>query len=272
MKKCIAIGVVALFVAAASIAWSGDLLRCVVLDVGEGQAVLLQRDSSAILVDTGHFGQAANLRRSLGRYGVKKVEAVILTHLHADHATGVFAIMDRYPEAVVYESGHRLPFHPLMDGYRWVAEKLDSGSWERRIVSQGERIVWRGVGIHILWPSQPKGEDLNASSLVLEVNYGEHTILIMGDVNRRVEAELLAQRRLPENIEVLVVGHHGAADGTSSALLDRVSPAHAVVSINADNLRGYPDAAVMEKLDKAEAQVHEVWSKGDFVYPATSDR
>ncbi|HKJ64944.1 MAG TPA: hypothetical protein VJ969_06055, partial [Desulfopila sp.] len=76
--------------------------------------------------------------------------------------------------------------------------------------------------------------------------------------------------RLPQNVEVLVVGHHGAADATSSALLDRVSPVHAVVSVNADNLRGYPDAFVMKKLLEAGAQVHQVWLKGDFVYRATT--
>jgi len=268
MKKYIAMGLALLFVAAATVAGGSDLFRCIVLDVEEGQAVLLQRGSSAILVDTGHFGQAATVRRAFEQYGVERVEAVILTHLHADHATGIFAVMDRHPDAVVYESGHRIPFHPLMDGYRWVAEELDSGTWKRRIVGQDEKIVWREVAIHFLWPQRPRGDDLNASSLVVEVAYGGHTILIMGDVNRQVEAELLGQNRLPENADVLVVGHHGAADATSSALLDTVSPIHAVVSINSDNLRGYPDPAVMEKLEEVGTQVHEVWLKGDFVYEA----
>jgi competence protein ComEC len=264
-----------LFPAAASAAaFAREYLQCVVLDVGEGQAVLFQRGDKGILVDTGHFGMESELKSALDRYGVTEVEAVILTHLHPDHASGIFALMSAYPRAVVYESGHRPPFDPFMDSTRWVALKLDSGSWNVRKLRQPDSFIWRGVRIDVLWPRQPLGNELNGQSLVLSLSFAGHTVLIMGDVGMEQENMLIQEQLLPQNISVLVVGHHGALDATGTELLNRVNPETAVISVDSNNMRGYPDEKVVKRLQEHRAKVHLTSEQGDFVWRApvcTSD-
>ncbi|MBM9603310.1 ComEC/Rec2 family competence protein [Desulfopila inferna] len=251
---------------AGSLAFAGEYLQCVVIDVGEGQAVLLQRGEAGILIDTGHFGKKQELQEALQRYGAKRIEAVVLTHLHPDHASGIFGQMADYPQAVIYESGQRLAFHPFLDSYRWVIEKLDSGSWEVRQLRQGSAISWRNALIEVLWPAQPSGEDLNSQSLVLSVIFAGKTILIMGDVGKQQEDQLVQDKLLPGDVDVLVIGHHGAADATGSALLQWTSPEYAVVSVDSDNRRGYPDEMVVKKILESGARLHLTSENGDFVW------
>lgn len=256
---------------AVSPASSADFLRLAVLDVGEGQSVLLQRGDKGFLIDTGHFGKIHSIREALRKYSIEKIEGVALTHLHADHASGIFGVMDIFPGARIYESGHRIPFTNCADSYRWIVEKLDSKEWKVEVLRQPDTVVWRDVHIQALWPKDPVGASLNAESLVLKISYAGYTSLIMGDSNKEVEAILIAEKLVPENVQVLVVGHHGAADGTSDELLQVTSPKHGVISINNGNIRGYPDRGVVDKIRKSGATVHLVPRNGDFVWSSQDD-
>ena len=240
-------------------------MRCVVLDVGEGQAVLLQRDKHAVLIDTGHFGKSYSLLSALKRYGVTTVEKVILTHLHPDHATGIFALMHHFPGAEIYESGHRVNLVPMIDSIRWVAEELDTGSWNVTKISQGSVLKWRGVNIEVLWPQIIAGDSLNRMSLVIDISYGAKNILLMGDADTYVEEQLMKNNVLPQSVDLLVVGHHGSIGGTSEKFLDELSPQTAVISVNTDNIRGYPHSTVIERITSREIPLHITARDGDFV-------
>lgn len=250
----------------ASSAQAASVARCVVLDVGEGQAVLLQMGNSGLLLDTGHFGKSHDVLRSLEQYGVDTIEAVILTHLHPDHASGIFTIQSHYPGAVIYESGHRLADQSRADSYRWTVEKLDSAAWQVENLIQGDSLQWHGFSLNVLWPPSLKtGGSLNELSLALSITYNSTSILVMGDIGVEQEKVLLRQDGLPEHVDVLVVGHHGAHDATSKAMLQRVAPKKAVVSVNYANFRGYPHSSVIERLQESGAVVHQTWKDGDFV-------
>jgi len=245
---------------------AAQTVRVVVLDVGEGQAVLLQSGNSGMLLDTGHFGASHDVLRTLEQYGVATIEAVILTHLHPDHASGIFTIQSHYPEAVIYESGHRLADQPRADSYRWTVEKLDSSAWQVENLIQGDSLQWHDFSLNVLWPPSLKtAGNLNDLSLAFSITYNATSILVMGDIGVEQEKALLRQDGLPEQVDVLVVGHHGAHDATSKAMLQHVSPEKAVISVNYGNLRGYPHSSVIERLQESGAVVHQTWKDGDFV-------
>ncbi|MFT5697927.1 MAG: competence protein ComEC [Desulforhopalus sp.] len=239
-------------------------MRCVVLDVGEGQAVLLQRDEYAVLIDTGHFGKSYPLLSALEKYGVKTLEKVMLTHLHPDHASGIFTVMYHFPDTKIYESGHRVDLQPSTDSIRWVAEQLDTGQWDVKKVIQGSFLEWRGVKIDVLWPQIIAGDSLNRMSLVININYGLKNILLMSDADTYVEEQLMKNNSLPGNIELLVVGHHGAIDATSEKFLDELSPQAAVISVNKENIRGYPHRTVVERINSRKIPLHITARDGDF--------
>jgi len=125
----------------------------------------------------------------------------------------------------------------------------------RRILSAGDTIQWQGIRLKVLWPKKFVSPNLNEHSLVLLLSHGNTRVLIMGDANQKAEQALLQTNSLPKNIDVLVVGHHGAADASSKAFIDRIRPKLAVISVNKDNIRGYPSAKVLQRLKKAGAKV-----------------
>lgn len=245
---------------------AAEPLRLIVLDVAEGQSVLLTRGSRGILIDTGHFGMAGRVVRKLARYGVERLDYLILTHLHPDHASGLFRIREAFPETVVADSGHSERFTAQPDPIRWVAEALRGlPEGKRRILAGGERLHWQGAEVRVLWPDPIRGEALNRNSLVLEIRFGGRRALIMGDADDAVERTLLERGRIGP-VDILVAGHHGAADTGDPAFLEAVRPAQSVVSVNSGNGRGYPDPRTLERLAKVSGRVTTTAAAGDVPF------
>lgn len=228
--------------------------RLVVLDVGEGQAVLLQQGSRGVLIDVGHPGMSQHVLERLAALGVKQLDTLILTHLHPDHAGGYFRLREAFPQTPVLYNGHPLPVDIAPDFVRWVNDALAEDP-HRRLLLAGEQFSWQGISIESLSPETFAGNNLNRHSLVLLLRHADLTILIMGDADAVVEKTLLDQNKLPEDIDVLVVGHHGAADATSASFVDRVRPDLALISVNASNIRGYPSKNVLQRLNNIGARV-----------------
>ena len=242
----------------------------VVLDVGEGQAVLLKDGADAILVDTGHPGAASTVLDSLAAYEVKALKAIVLTHLHPDHTGGWFRIHEAFPDTPTFYSGHKVPPLALDDVSRWVFDAVISHPNYREI-SMGDSISVGDCNIDVIWPKNPNGPDLNANSLVLAVDCVGSTALLMADANTVVEKELLQNGAVKDKLGLLVVGHHGAADATSVAFLAKIKPRQSAISVDADNLRGYPSPMVIEALQVIGSNVLRTDLHGDLCFQTASD-
>ena len=222
----------------------------VVLDVGEGQAILLQEESRGILIDTGHPGMASHLLKRLTALGVERLDYLILTHLHPDHAGGYFRLREQFPDTPLLYTGHPLPVDVRPDLIRWTHQAIAADRHWRRFLA-GDRIHWRGMVIEALWPASFENHNLNRHSLVLSVHYRGLKLLLMGDADHEVEKALLEQKRLPREVDLLVAGHHGAADATGEAFLAAVRPRFTVISVNEENIRGYPSPEVIARLEQS---------------------
>lgn len=234
-----------------------------VLDVGEGQAVLLHKKQRALLIDTGHAGVARQVLRRIAELEIRTLDYLILTHLHPDHASGLFRINEAFPEARVMDSCYPQPGTEVPDMIRWTAEALDRIE-NRACLVAGDRITWGETTIDVLWPlARPEpGAPLNQTSLVLQVAHNGRKFLIMGDAGQQAEESLLAAGRLAA-VDLLLVGHHGADDATGRAFLERVRPGQAIISTNRDNIRGYPSASVMQRLQALSGEVLTTYADGE---------
>ena len=245
-------------------ALAATALHVRVLDVGEGQSVLLHSDQRAILVDTGHAGVATKVLSRLQELGIEQLDYLVLTHLHPDHASGYFRIHEQFPQATVVEHCRPLPANLRIDMIRWVHAALQRNE-NRLCVTSGDRIDWKDTQISVLWPPATLADtkNLNHGSLVIQVSRGQRSLLIMGDADKHAEAQLLASASL-QPVDLLVVGHHGADDASSAGFLQIVRPRQSVISIDKNNIRGYPSPRTLQRLGQLGGDLHLTYIDGEF--------
>ncbi len=212
-------------------------LRVEVLDVGQGDAILLQPAAApAVLVDGGPPGD--DLAGKLEEAGVERLGAVVVSHDQSDHVGGIEELFGRFPIArLVYARLGRQPLEAA----------AAAGALPMRAVA-GDGLRSGGLHLEVLWPppellAEPSaGSDPNQLALVLRARWRGFTMLLTAD------AEAEAVPLDPGPIDVLKVAHHGSDDAGLAALLDRARPRLAVISVGADNSYGHPTAGTLETL------------------------
>lgn len=226
---------------------SGKQLRVTVLDVGQGDAILVE-DSAGhrILVDGGP--SAAAIESALGRhlpFYDRRIDLVILTHAQADHVGGLPAVLDHYQVGAVIEGSSEAESEAYLAWQRAVEE---SGA-QRVQARRGQYVeLASGARLTVLAPIVGvKPEAPNESSVVLKLELGGVSFLLTGDMGEDEEKALL---RLGTDLRanVLKVGHHGSRTSTSAAFLRRVRPEVDVISVSAANRFGHPSPEVLERL------------------------
>lgn len=240
---------------AVSWAWITPLLteiQVTVLDVGQGQCVLLQSRGKTFMVDCGgdNNESAADLAaETLLSQGITHLDGLILTHYDQDHVGGVPYLLTRIDADTVFLPGED-------------TQGLTAGENTLR-VEDNMRLSY-GAADLTLFPDPAASSDNESSMCVLFQTPG-YDILITGDRTTAGELRLMEQTELPE-LELLVAGHHGAKTSTGAALLAATSPDVVVISVGADNAYGHPDPAVLDRLAEYGCEVRRTDLDGTIVY------
>jgi competence protein ComEC len=217
-------------------------LRVSVLNVGQGDAILLQPAGAApVLVDGGPPGD--DLVAKLREAGVDALGLAVVTHEEADHAGGIEELLGRFPIG-------RLLYARL--GREPRDEARGAGADPTRLVA-GDTVRSGALRLEVLWPpvellAEPLGAaDPNTQALVLLVRWREFTMLLTAD------AEAGEVPIDPGPVDVLKVAHHGSDDPGLGDLLDRTTPSLAVISVGEGNSYGHPTPGTL-----AELAAHEI--------------
>lgn len=215
-----------------------------VLDVGQGQSILISCDGHTAIIDCGsssgvNAGRTAEFAvRSLGR---RSADALILTHYHEDHANGVERLLAALDIQTLIVPEPRFTESDLDEEILAAAE---SAGTQVLFVTE-ETFVQLGTAGISLYP--PLGTDTeNERGLTALVSDNGFDTLITGDAPGYIERELIGIYGLPD-IECLVVGHHGSSSSTTDYLLDAVTPEAAIVSVGR-NSYGHPAQEVLDRL------------------------
>jgi competence protein ComEC len=220
------------------------------LDVGEGDAILIQASrGQTILVDGGPGPSAVTT--ALGRrlpFWSRGLDLVVLTHPNDDHLVGLVEVLRRYRVTEVLEPG-------LADGgatYTEWLKTIEEKAIRRRVAEAGQSVdLGDGARLEVLAPSQrivsAANVDANNSSVILRLVVGEVSFLLTGDVETPGEQDLLRRQVSLESL-VLKAPHHGSRLSLDPAFLRAVNPALAVISVGADNRNGHPSAEALDRL------------------------
>ena len=219
-----------------------------IIDVGQGQSVLLSNGSERYLIDCGSISPkyaAESVINYLMSKGIRRLDGIVLTHYDVDHAGGV-------PYLLSYINADRV-YLPDSEDSNGIRDAIESAAGDRAVsVRENTTLALMDAQIK-LYPALDWSTD-NESSMCILFQKENYDILITGDRTVAGEKQLLEQVRLPK-IEVLVVGHHGSESATSHELLMASQPDFAVISVGEGNHYGHPGSATIDRLSLYNCRV-----------------
>ena len=223
------------------------------IDVGQGDAVALRTPVGRwLLIDAGprvkrHDAGERRVLPFLRHQGVRRLEALILTHPDADHIGGAASVLRGMEVGHLVEPGLAVGKPIYLETLR-VAEERGTRWTAAR---SGRTLRVDGVTLELLWPDESELDaavEANEISAVVRLRYGGFTALFTGDVSAPVEERLAARHGDSLRAQLLKAGHHGSRTSTSAALLDVVRPELVVVSAGRGNRYGHPAPEVLRRL------------------------
>lgn len=234
-----------------------DDYRLTVLDVGQGQCLLLQADGRTYMVDCGGTSgeETANVAAAqLLSQGICRLDGLLLTHFDDDHINGVPYLLERLAVDHLY-----LPYHSDDEKVQQILEIY--GKHPEYIV--GSRSVqWEDCKITVYPGAGNKSSNENSMSILFQKQ--ECAILITGDRDQAGENALLQNDDLPQ-VDILVVGHHGSDTSTSSGFLSSLQVETAVISVGEDNQYGHPDEIVIQRLEMQGCTIYRTDRDGTVI-------
>jgi beta-lactamase superfamily II metal-dependent hydrolase len=249
---------------------SGDELSIHVLDVGQGDAILIiAPGGKTALVDASVPGSGKKILAAMGRYAVDHIDLLISTHAHADHIGGADEVIKGTKVYKVLDS--KVP--NTTKNYEDFLDAIEANKVEFIGASPGQTFdLGSGAIISVLAPMQPLftkdqlrsgGNEPNANSVVTRLDYGEFSILLTGDAEAQTEQRLMEQGARLE-AKVLKVGHHGSKYASSEDFLRASKFKDAVISCGTDNRYGHPSQEVLDRLKARGIKIYRTDLQGEI--------
>ena len=236
--------------------------RVTVLDVGEGDAILVQdRSGASVLVDGGPDGRL--LMKKLEALNVRKLDAIVSSHPHADHEAGLITVLQQLPVGRLIDPGL-----PKMSGlYRTMIQVAESKGVKRTIAREGQVFrVSSSTELDVLYAPldlEKIPEDVNDCSLVVMARVAGMRALLSGDIGPKAEDTLLGRHPNLE-CDLLKIPHQGAREAASARFYEACDPAVAAISVGRDNMYGHPAHECLELLASRGIRVARTDTDGDI--------
>jgi len=231
-----------------------------VFDVGQGDASFLQTPNGKnILIDAGVWSPGSNsgeqvLLPFFKENNIQKLDAVFLSHPHADHIGGIKDLINEIDIDIIYNSGFEYESNLYRDYINLASSKyipvvsLNAGT----TIHIDESLI-----ILVLGPEKGKfNNDPNQHSLVLNIIHGENEFLFTGDAGEDQERRLVENYGHLLDTDFLKVGHHGSKTSSELFFLQEVTPEVAVVSVAERNRFGHPHPEAVERLESTQSKIH----------------
>ena len=234
------------------------------IDVGQADSALIECDGKTMMIDGGNVADSNVVAAYLKKEDVTELNYVVCSHAHEDHVGGLSGALSVTKADNIYAP----KTEANTKAYKNFKKKAEEQNVEIKHPNVGDEIQLGSSTVEFLGPVDENGKDLNSTSIVLKITYGNTSFLFTGDAESDEEEEILNSGADLKSM-VLKVGHHGSRTSTSYPFLREVMPQYAVISVEKGNSYGHPNEETLSKLSDAGVEVYRTDESGDIVM--TSD-
>ena len=232
------------------------------IDIGQADATLICCEGHYMLIDGGYHSTSDVLYTVLKNHGITHLDYLICTHAHADHCGGLSAAYElatvSHVLAPVTEDDRDVSFTIFCD-------RTKKAGYTIEVPKHGEVFFLGTSQCEVLGPISTEQENVNNTSIVLRVTYGETAFLFCGDAELEEETEILDEG-YDIRCDVLKCGHHGSSTSTNYRWLYYAEPTYAVISCGKNNDYGHPHEQTLSRLRDAEVEVYRTDELGDIYF------
>lgn len=231
------------------------------IDVGQADSVLIRNGNYNMLIDAGNNEDGEKLVNYFKSLGIGEFNCVFATHPHEDHIGGMDDIINNFKIDNYYMPNKLSTTKTFMD----VLDALDRHNLKYTVPKKNDTLKLGDANIRIIY-SGDETNDINDSSIVLKLTFGDNSFLLTGDATSNVEKQIVN-----ENIksDVLKVAHHGSTYSSTDEFLDSVDAKYAVISVGRNNTYNHPSNRTLDKLNKRNIKVYRTDLDGTITF--TSD-
>jgi competence protein ComEC len=218
------------------------------LNVGQGDAIFIETSGNhQILIDGGPDTTILERLGGLMPFWDRTIDLLVLTHPDSDHITGLTYVLENYKVENVLWTGVVGSSGVLA---KWL-ELIEEEESQVFMAKAGREILSAGAKFKVLFPLESlvgqSAKDLNNSSVVMRLDFGETSFLFTGDIQELIEKQLVGEG-INLEADILKVAHHGSKTSTGREFIEAVSPQAAVISVGLDNKYGHPHQTVLDTL------------------------
>lgn len=242
-----------------------DELTVSFIDVGQGDCILISSAGENMLIDCGEASESDKVVAYLNESGVKRLDYVVMTHPHSDHAGGMSTIIQ------TYNIGEVIMPHLADDDIpttRYFERFIDACEAKNLYITEAElgNVITLGEAeAEIIAPNSSKYNGANNYSIGIILTHGNNDFLFTGDAEKLAEKEMLAAGKL-SHVRVYKAGHHGSDTSSSADFLNAISPEYAVIMCGTGNSYGHPHVEVVERLSEYVKNIYRTDLNGNIIF------
>ena len=217
------------------------------IDVGQADSILIRDQDTVMLIDAGTNEAGETVVSYLENLGITKIDYLIGTHPHEDHIGGLDDVINNFEIGQIYMPQIETTTKTFED----VLEAIENKNLTVTSPSKGDEIeLSQAVATFMTEPILDE-DNLNLSSLVIRLEFGNNSFLFMGDAEEENEESISWLKT-----DVLKVGHHGSSTSSSESFLEQVQPQYAIIMAGKDNSYGLPTQETLNKLSSIGSQIY----------------
>ena len=233
------------------------------LDVGQADSILIESNDEYMIIDGGNNNDGALLVQYFKSLGIDKFKYLVGTHPHEDHIGGLDDIIDSFNIGTIY-----LPdaitttatFEDLLDS-------MEKKNLTYDVPEINSTFTLGDATLKVIYTGTDTS-DLNNTSIVLKLVYGNNSFLFTGDATSETEEKMINQDIA---VDVLKVGHHGSKYSTTNNFLDKVNPKYAIISVGENNIYNHPASSTIDKLKKRNISIYRTDIDGTILAQSDGD-